>query len=184
MAIGPCGVTCFRRKGLCSVCERLCLLLLFSPKCRLTQPAKKMKACRGGYCGLGAACAIKMCCACRLPERQSKCELEVDACVEDILNRQEVTVCRCLVSRNSFGAPVAYPSLKAANTEDTPVDTVALGGLCNSPHLFPQQRCHMQLTSGHSLKSITVAAKHQMLVSMIAAHAHGIAGSWARDQDG
>lgn len=28
--------------------------------------------------------------ACRLPERQSKCELEVDACVEDILNRQEV----------------------------------------------------------------------------------------------
>jgi len=27
----------------------------------------------------------------RLPERQSKCELEVDACVEDILNRQEVS---------------------------------------------------------------------------------------------
>ena len=29
---------------------------------------------------------------CRLPERQSKCELEVDACVEDILNRQEVSL--------------------------------------------------------------------------------------------
>ncbi len=27
----------------------------------------------------------------RLPERQSKCEVEVDACVEDILNRQEVS---------------------------------------------------------------------------------------------
>lgn len=32
----------------------------------------------------------------RLPERQSKCELEVDACVEDILNRQEVFICTCL----------------------------------------------------------------------------------------
>ena len=33
---------------------------------------------------------ISLCLLCRLPERQSKCELEVDACVEDILNRQEV----------------------------------------------------------------------------------------------
>ena len=38
---------------------------------------------------LGEA-SISLCCLCRLPERQSKCELEVDACVEDILNRQEV----------------------------------------------------------------------------------------------
>ncbi len=76
-----------------------------------TIPSGEGTVCTADCAFVSYICGVLMVC-CRVPARQTLCELELDACVEDILNRREVRTCRHLyahVMRDLTNHNLNYP---------------------------------------------------------------------------